>query len=268
METENMNQPSLTATEMPNMSNGSSGTLPADDWKAIIPADIRGAEEFKEISGFDGLARQFLANKRAMGGDFEPATEDQAVEYFKRAGAPDTVDEYDRLSDIPDDDEGIRVLEKTLMSGAFAAHLTKKQYAQMRDSLFDQWKADYEKQAAEEQSRVEAAAKELRDEFGTTLESRLSDFRYLMETAGLSEWARERKADADPVFIKAMLAFGEKYVEPSGAPIGPKHTGAANIESEIRGLMASPAYMDGRHPQHADIVSQVYNMRRKLNGEI
>lgn len=238
------------------------------EWREILPEDLRGAKEFDGIDGVEAMARKFVAQTRAAGGDFVPATEEQAVEYFKRAGAPDTVDGYDRLADIPEDNAEMRALETTLLNGALTAHLTKNQYAQMRDSLIDSWKKEYAAQEAEEQARRSTAAKALRDEFGSAFQSKMADFAYVVELAGLKEWSEKNGAANDPAFIRAMLALGDKYIEPAGAPIGSGHVGTEGLKAEINALMASPAYMDKNHPQHNDVVNQAFMLRKKINGEI
>lgn len=248
--------------------NNSQTLQPQDDWKQVLPEDLRGAVEFDGVEGVEQMARQFVANKRAMTGDFEPATEEQAVEYFKRAGAPDTLDGYDRLPDVPEDNQEMRELENVLINGAYAAHLTKKQYMQMRDSLFDQWRAEAEKSAIADQGKTIAAQKQMREEFGAAYESKISDFAYLTEVTGLKEWAAANGADKDPVFIKALLKIGENYIEPTGAPIGNRHTSVSDLNAQINTLMASPAYMDKNHPQHNDVVNQAFMLRKKINGEV
>ena len=243
-------------------------TPAADDWRNVLPEDLRGAKEFEDVDGIETMARRFVAQTRAAGGDFAPATEDQAIEYFKRAGAPDTIDGYDRLKDVPEDNAEMRALEETLLKGAFAAHLTKTQYAQMRDSLIETWKGEYETQTKKDEAARGAAVKALRDEFGQTFESRMGDFSYITELAGLKEWAENNGAARDPAFIRAMLKIGEKYIEPSGAPIGNGRMTTAGIEAEIHALMASPAYMDRNHPQHNDVVNQTFMLRKKMLGEV
>lgn len=239
-----------------------------NDWKAVLPDDLRGAVEFEGLDGIESMARRFVAQTRAAQGDFVPATEEQAVEYFKRAGAPDTIDGYERLNDVSEDNAEMRALESTLMNGAFAAHLTKNQYAQMRDALFEAWKAEYEAQAQKDEAARGTAQKVLRDEFGTAYESKMSDFSYLTDLAGLKEWSEKNGAAKDPVFIRAMLKIGEKYIEPTGAPIGSGHVTTDGLKAEINALMASPAYMDKNHPQHNDVVNQAFLLRKKINGEI
>lgn len=261
METENQN---LNETQTP----AAAPAVPADDWRTVLPEDLRGAKEFDGIDGVEAMARKFVAQTRAAGGDFVPATEEQAIEYFKRAGAPDTADGYDRLADIPEDNAEMRALETTLLNGAFAAHLTKNQYAQMRDSLIDSWKKEYAAQEAEEQARRSTAAKALRDEFGSAFQSKMADFAYVVELAGLKEWSEKNGAANDPAFIRAMLALGDKYIEPAGAPIGSGHVGTEGLKAEINALMASPAYMDKNHPQHNDVVNQAFMLRKKINGEV
>lgn len=261
METENQN---LNETQTP----AAAPAVPADDWKNVLPEDLRGAKEFDGIDGVEAMARRFVAQTRAAGGDFVPVTEEQAIEYFKRAGAPDTVDGYDRLTDIPEDNAEMRALENTLLNGALAAHLTKNQYAQMRDALIESWKSEYAAQEQEEQIKRGAAEKALRDEFGSAFESKMSDFAYIVGLAGLKEWVEANGAYKDPAFVRAMLTLGDKYIEPAGAPIGSGHIGTEGLKAEISALMASPAYMDKNHPQHNDVVNQAFMLRKKINGEV
>lgn len=254
--------------ENENQTLNETQTAAPDDWRSVLPEDLRGAKEFEGIDGVETMARHFVAQKRAAGGDFVPATEEQAVEYFKRAGAPDTIDGYDRLADVPEENAEMRALEDTLLAGALAAHLTKNQYAQMRDALLEKWKGEYEAQAKIDEAERLAGQKALRDEFGSAFESKMGDFAYITELAGLKEWAEKNGAANDPAFIRAMLKVGEKYIEPAGAPIGSGHVTTAGLNAEINALMASPAYMDRNHPQHNDVVNQAFMLRKKINGEI
>lgn len=263
---ESENQP-LNETQEPAQT-AATEPASADDWKSVLPEDLRGAKEFEGIDGVETMARHFVAQKRAAGGDFVPATEEQAVEYFKRAGAPDTIDGYERLTDVPEDNKEMRALEDTLLHGALTAHLTKNQYAQMRDALFEKWKGEYEAQAKIEEAERLNAQKALRSEFGAAFESKMGDFAYVTELAGLKEWAEKNGAANDPAFIRAMLKIGEKYIEPTGAPIGNGHVTTAGLKAEINALMASPAYMDKNHPQHNDVVNQAFLLRKKINGEV
>lgn len=240
----------------------------ADDWKTVLPEDLRGAKEFEGVDGVEAMARRYVAQARAAGGDYVPATEEQAIEYFKRAGAPDTIDGYDLMDDIPEDNAEMRALEKTLLNGAFAAHLTKNQYAQMRDALIDQWKNEYAQSEQAAQKERATAMKALQDEFGAAFDSKMGDFAYIAELAGLKDWCAKTGAANDPVFVRAMLALGDKYIEPTGAPVGNGHVSTNGLKAEINALMASPAYMNKNHPQHEDVVNQAYMLRKKINGEI
>lgn len=253
---------------MDNENENVEPSVPADDWKSVLPEDLRGAKEFDGVDGVEAMARRYVAQARAAGGDYVPATEEQAVEYFKRAGAPDTIDGYDLLEDVPEDNAEMRSLEKTLLNGAFAAHLTKNQYAQMRDSLIEQWKAEAVQSERVTQNERAAAIKSLRDEFGAAFDSKMGDFAYIAELAGLKDWCAKTGAANDPVFVRAMLALGDKYIEPTGAPVGNGHVSTQGLQAEINALMASPAYMDKNHPQHSDVVNQAFMLRKKINGEL
>jgi len=56
METENQN---LNETQTP----AAAPAVPADDWKTVLPEDLRGAKEFDGIDGVEAMARRSAGHR-------------------------------------------------------------------------------------------------------------------------------------------------------------------------------------------------------------
>ena len=72
---------------------------------------------------------------------------------------------------------------------------------------------------------------------------------------------------------REIVAFLMKLADAAGEDrglIGEKVSALSSeekIKAEIARLMAEPAYMQGRHPEHDSTVRQVYRLRKRLFGE-
>ena len=72
---------------------------------------------------------------------------------------------------------------------------------------------------------------------------------------------------------REIIAFLIKLADAAGEDrglIGEKSSVLSSeekIKAEIARLMAVPAYMQARHPEHETTVQQVYRLRKRLFGE-
>lgn len=70
--------------------------------------------------------------------------------------------------------------------------------------------------------------------------------------SGLAEEAVQAGLGTNPAFIKIMAALGKEMREDR-----PPRTGTASPAADVDSLMASEAYRDRKHPQHAAVSAQV-----------
>jgi hypothetical protein len=116
-------------------------------------------------------------------------------------------------------------------------------------------------------SSPEIAEAELRKEWKTDadLQAGLAQsFRAAKAYAGGDEqFAKiEAKFGSDPDFIRLMARIGKELGEDTQPAAGITSSEAMTLES----LMASPAYFDGKHPDHRKVVAQVSALYAKKTG--
>lgn len=66
----------------------------------------------------------------------------------------------------------------------------------------------------------------------------------------------------DPAFIRGMEGIGREMQEDRG----PSAEALGQLQTNLDTLMASPAYTNGNHPQHADTVAKVTALTAQMTG--
>lgn len=276
METENEN---ITAAETSLPAAPSGATAPATiaapvpEWRDAVSSEIRECAEFNDVSDVNDLATKYLSMKRVLGGDTValPKTAQEAADVFKKLGAPEDADGYDAPvpeTAAPEDKDDIAAIDGTFKKAAFAAHLTKEQFTAFRDAFYAENQANFD--AAETRAAAERAkvVSDLKAEWGASFDSRIADLNQICDSVGIREELAKLGAGYNPVIIKGILALGERFVEPKGAPVGSNGTvTTAGIEAQIASLMSDPAYQDGSNPRHKYVVDAVFALRQRKNGE-
>ena len=244
----------------------------ANDWRESVAEDIRQAPDLADVTGVSDLAAKYLAVKRAVGTDMipMPKTDEETAAVFKKLGVPESADGYElpAFGDVSEEDKAdLAEMDGVLKRAAFGANLTKGQLAAFRQAFYSESKAQYDAEKVKTDAEHAKIEQELRAEFGASFESRIRDFKQICDSVGMTDALRALGAGFSKDIIKGVLALGGKHIEPAGAPIGTKTMTTAGIEAQIADLTADPAYMDASNPRHNRVVSQVYALRLRANGE-
>ena len=112
----------------------------------------------------------------------------------------------------------------------------------------------------------------LRDVYGNTFETRqkaVGDLIYKYGGEELAAFLKKSGIGNCREIISFLMNLAEACGEDRGL-VGEKASALSSeekIKAEIARLMAVPAYMQARHPEHDMTVQQVYRLRKRLFGE-
>jgi hypothetical protein len=112
--------------------------------------------------------------------------------------------------------------------------------------------------AQQEEQQVSEWQNEVKKEYGAAYDQKIAFAQKAVENAGLSEWVQKHNIDCEnPVFVKAMVMFGEKTSE--GLVLGNGDVSHGKLapgeaKMEIARFNSDPAIvkilMDKTHPQY------------------
>lgn len=264
-----------TATEPPRSSTPDTSAVetPATPaWYHILPEEYREKGYVKAHGTFDDFLKHVDGWERTRGRAVilpedpnDPLYEQKAQQAYRQLGAPESADAYQ--FDIP---EGAPVNPNALdafRASALDAGLNQKQvdviYKRQLEAARLQNEAAKAEEARLEQEMIENWSRPVYEhKLGQALE--LADhygIRDLVEKTRLHRIARWVESFSD--MRDALRVEG---IMPQGSPSGYTREG---VNSELRQLKTSEAYMDRSHPENkaiTDRVRQLEHMRAVLNS--
>lgn len=238
-----------------------SGT--SDDWRSVLPDDIREADDFKTLKSVGELGNAYLqAKKMAVNKTLTiPDTDEEEKDFFLKNGKPETFDGYS--FEMPDEaDDDYKDFIQGVKKAAFAGNLTDKQFNRLVQS-FSEYAVQKESAAAEklkaEHNRV---LNEYRSQLGADFEPRMRDLNNICKAVSpeFAERLAKLGAGFDPVIIEGLLKLGDGFVEKTGGLVrsdGARISTMKELDARIEQLQKDPAYWDASHPMHKSKIAEV-----------
>lgn len=236
---------------------------PAESWRTTLPAEIREADDFKQIGSVTELANAYLAvKKHVLTGNEMGDTPESKSAFFTKYGKPAAETGY--TFELPDEikgDEDVNAFTDVLRKAAFAGNLTDEQFSAVMESVLNQ-PAVFEQKENEEKAQRNRIMNEYAVKCGADFNRKMADLNTICNSVG-EEFVNELiKAGAgfNPVIIEGLLRLGDAYIEKSGGLYrsdgAPVLTGK-EIDSQVAKLRADPAFLDAGNPRHKSVVSQI-----------
>jgi hypothetical protein len=280
--TEQVVQPDVTQTtttltaEQPTQTTAPE--TPAVDFQSLIPEEYREEKSLQNFSKIDDLVKSYLHSQKLVGLDKIPvpnkhATDEDWKEVYKKLGSPEAADGY--KYSLP---EGHAVPEDTLKS--FSEEAVKLGLLpNQADGIMKYYNEVINQGINDQNIKSEEARKvaeqELRQEFGSTFENRITGAKNLATATLGSDFlnntmlADGSKLGDNPQIVKAFANLSEKLSEDDIVKGDtPDFMTTNDITKQIASLQQpGSAYWDKKHPAHATAVEEVAALIRKKNNE-
>ena len=226
----------------------------SQNWKDVLPEDIRNDNSLDRIKTFATLAKSYVNAQHAIGKGrvaipTSAATDDEWNEVYSKLGRPDDANGYksEALQSLPDS------VKESVKTAFFEAGLSDKQVDKILD-LYNGLGADEAK--AREQYRKDAEA-ELRAEWGRKYEMNLATAKQAAQNLGILEALDGSDALSNPAFIRILEKLGEERSE--STLINGHNNNAGDLSGKIREITSNPQdpYYNPNHPNHQARVAEV-----------
>jgi len=257
-------------------------SVPAPDWRAGIPEELRTHPSLADVKDVAGLAKRFIDTKAYVGNGIQiPKPDAPAEEWAKfnaKMGVPETPDKYE----IPKPPAGLKLpwdetIEKEFKSVAHKAALRPDQVKTLVE--FDQQRALKQRDAEMTENALikraaeEALAKEWGPKGSPTYNSQLGKARWAAKELGGTDPMASALVEAlgeDPGFIKMMVKLADMIGEERGFPSEPYGAmSAADALAEYTQMIKDKTgpYYKPMHPDHDTATERVLFLRRILDHE-
>lgn len=245
----------------------------AGNWRDALPAEIRDADDLKQIGDVSELANKYIATlKHVTTGNEMGDTPESKAAFFKKYGKPENESGYTfALPEELKDDKDVKTFTDVLRKAAFAGNMTDEQFTAMMDSVLSQ-PAVFEDKANEEKQKREQVLNEYAAKCGADFQRKISDVNAICAVAGpeFTEHLIAAGMGFDPVVIEGLLKLGEGFVEKSGGLYrsdGQRVYTGKELDAQIAKLQADKAYTDASDPRHKHVVGQVAALYKEKCGE-
>ena len=279
--TEQVVQPDVTQTTTTLTTEPTQTTAPetpAVDFQSLIPTEYKEEKSLQNFSKMDDFVKSYLHSQKLVGLDKIPvpnkhATDEDWKEVYKKLGSPEAADGY--KYSLP---EGHAVPEDTLKS--FSEEAVKLGLLpNQADGIMKYYNEVINQGVNDQNIKSEEARKvaeqELRTEFGSTFENRITGAKNLATATLGSDFlnntmlADGSKLGDNPQIVKAFANLSEKLSEDDIVKGDtPDFMTTNDITKQIASLQQpGSAYWDKKHPAHAVAVEEVAALIRKKNNE-
>lgn len=252
----------LAASEPVEQSSETSGA-----WYDSFSEEVKGNQNVTKFTSAEELAKSYINAQRLIGAEKipMPTTDEDWSNTYARLGRPDDPSGYE--INAP---EGMEVNEQFQQQFAELAHqigLSQKQAAALAEFDFNRHSTSMEEFTQNQEAATNSAIESLQKEWGNAFEQNVNiASRALKEFASPEDMEFINNATIDgvpvgnhPTIVKLMNNIGKGMME-SGKLEGQGNEQVmtpSQIEDKQAQLMAHPAYLDSRHPEHASISRQV-----------
>mgnify|MGYP006908226269 FL=1 len=250
-----------------------------DDWRAMIPDDVRGHSSLQHITDVGALAKSYVHAQQMIGADkvvipSKHSSQEDWDHVYHRLGRPEAPEMYE-LEVSPDlrQDGGLDWYEQI----AHVAWLNSNQaqkifdaYNQYADSIVQESQVDVEAFRAQTEM-------ELRREYGQAFDDKIDVAMKVLDQFGATELAETQLPDGTmlgdhPDVVRLFAEIGTYISEKVGEDslVGVK-TGGGMTPDEARMQLAeihrkdSP-FWDNRHPDHDAFVQRALRLQEAIHG--
>lgn len=244
-----------------------SGTpdLPEDAFARLrdsLPEELRASPALSPYTSFEGLARSHVAAQRMIGKRIEDASPEELARFSARHGRPETPDGYEFPAGEEPPAGHAPALEAEARRWFHEAGLSQRQ----AEVLYGKWNAFAAEQAGEAEHEMEearaGAESALRAEWGRAYDRRVGAARRAVAEYGgadLAGFLEDTGLGNDPRLVKAFARIAAELAEDglAGGAEGEFAMAPDAARAEIARVIASPAYFDARHPEHAATVERM-----------
>jgi len=250
----------------------------AVDFQSLIPEEYREEKSLQNFSKMDDFVKSYLHSQKMVGLDKisipnKHATDEDWKEVYKKLGSPETADQY--TYSLPEDHGVPEDTLKSFSEEAVKLGLLPNQ----ADGIMKYYNEVINQGQNDQTIQVEEARKvseqELRQEFGSTFDNRITGAKNLAVATLGSEFlnttmlADGSKLGDNPQIVKAFANLSEKLSEDDIVKGDtPDYMTTNDITKQIASLQQpGSAYWDKKHPAHAVAVEEVAALIRKKNNE-
>lgn len=251
--------------------------VPSDaKWFDGLPTDMREDQNITKFDSVESMAKSWLNAQRMIGQDKipMPQTDEDWGNVYGRLGRPDEATGYQVAAP-----EGVEInaeKQQAFFDQAHSLGLSAKQVEGLAAWEFEQSAVSGEASKAAQESILSEAQNALKQEWGQAFDQN-SGIALRAATEFLSESDKEFvntakidgvKVGDHPVMAKLFHNIGKSMME-SGkleGVGGEQVQSPKQMEEKRSTLMAHPAYVDNRHPEHKMILRQVQESFEKQFG--
>ena len=272
-------QPTTEAPQQTEQPNSSTTEQPpvAKSWKEAISEEFRNDPNISKFTEIDALAKSYINATRMIGQDKvavpnENSTEDQWNEVYTKLGRPESAEKYklDFKSEVaPIDEAEVKKFAET----SHKLGLNNKQaqgileyYKSIMESSDQQTKIDIETSRAESEQQ-------LRQEWGKAFDNNVEKAKSLAKAnLGVDVLEMQLKTGIKlgdhPDIVKGFAKIADMMSEDKIVSTESENVDQGkDIEQEISKIMndRTGPYWNKGHPEHDNIVQQVYTLRSMIN---
>tara|TARA_R110000822_G_C15334035_1_gene494948 strand:+ start:4578 stop:5420 length:843 start_codon:yes stop_codon:yes gene_type:complete len=268
----NDSAPAETVDNAPEVSETVTETS-TEDWRSTLSEDIKNDPKFAKFKDLNSLASSYINLESHLGRDkiTKPVTESDWDDVYKFLGRPESPNEYEvSLPDELPDQIKSQFNEENLASFKQEAHKLGLNTEQVKSLVA--WQAgnmgsQYEAMNEMQGQSLEQGERVLKDEWGRAYEQNIGFAKKAFSEYGGDALAAKMESSGlgnDPDVLKAFANIAKATMADKDL-VGPA-TGAKQImtpeeaKSEASSLMAHPAYMDRRHPEHTSLLRKVEDL--------
>jgi len=257
---------------------GVTQSVAAEDWRGMIPEDIRGHRSLSHISDIGALAKSYVHAQSMIGADKvvvpgKHATPEEWSDFYAKTGRPEAPDGYE----IATPENGNQEMTDWFSQTAHDLGLNTRQaqelfnrYNDFADSMNSQGTIDRE-------AFVAQTEQDLRAEYGEAFEDRLENGRAVVEEFANPEIMEMQMSDGTmlgdhPDFIRMVAQIGEFISSRLGEDQleGMKVSNAMtpdDAKRELEEIMADGSpYHKANHPSHDDYVKRALALNELIYG--
>jgi hypothetical protein len=246
------------------------------NWYDSLPEDMREDQNITKFDSVESLGKSWLNAQRLIGADKipMPQTDDDWENTYNRLGRPEDVAGYEVKAP-----EGVEIdseLQGSFLQTAHSLGLNQKQVEGLANWQFEQGANTQQASQQQSEQAFNEAMNGLKSEWGNAFEQNANvAVRAASEFLSDDDKAFIENAKIDgievgnhPMFLKLFHNVGKQMMEGSKLEgLGSEAIKTPDeMEDERNSLMANPAYMDSRHPEHKQIVKKVQNLFQQQFG--
>ena len=244
----------------------------SENWREILPEDIRGEKCLEPYESFDGLIKSFVHNSKAYGKDKivipnENSTQSDWDAFYKVAGRPDTVGDYN-FKYTEDDGIPNEALNPDIVNPfldeMYQAGASKKMLDIVKKYKAMEYKSTQQLMEQQEEEAIQSAETALKTKWAGAYEERVGLAKRVIAATtseGEQRDALEEAIGNNPIVLEWISdQLGKKLVETKMIDTTLQVKTPVEIKEQIQDLQATEGYMNGTlkqtNPAKFDSITQ------------